>query len=124
MAKRVLVVEDDVLNSMFICATLESRGFAVKAVTDGAQVLSAVRAFDPDLVTMDINLPNVSGVKLIEKLKAEPKLKQIPVIATPVFVGRGEETRIRGGGAAIYLAKPISIKPFMASVERLLEEGS
>lgn len=121
MSKRILVVEDDLLNRMFICATLESRGFAVQAVSDGAQVLESTKTFQPDLITMDINLPNVSGEVLIRKLKADPQLKEIPVVAITAHVGQAEERSIRRAGAEDYMAKPISIRPFLSTVHRLLE---
>lgn len=121
MSKRILVVEDDLLNRMFICATLESCGFKVEAVADGAHVLASIETFRPDLITMDINLPSVSGAVLIRKLKADPKLKEIPVVAITAHVGAAEERSIRSAGAEGYLAKPISIRPFLSTVDRLLQ---
>lgn len=121
MAKRILVVEDDLLNRMFFSATLEANGFDVCMVTDGAQVMDATKDFAPDLITMDINLPNVSGVDLIKRLRTSSKFKAVPIIAITAYVGKGEEARIRRAGASDYMAKPISIKPFLASVERLLD---
>ena len=61
MSKRVLVVEDDLLNRMYLCAVLEGSGFVADLVSDGAHVVEAARRSRPDLITMDINLPNVSG---------------------------------------------------------------
>jgi two-component system cell cycle response regulator DivK len=123
VAKRILVVEDDLLNRMFFSATLEASGFDVRMVTDGAQVMDATKDFAPDLITMDINLPNVSGVDLIKRLRTSSKFKAVPIIAITAYVGKGEEARIRKAGASDYMAKPISIKPFLASVERLLDGG-
>ena len=80
MAKRVLVVEDDLLNRMLFCAWLEGDEFEVEPVADGKEVLDRARTFGPDLIIMDIQLPNVSGVQLIESLRADPKLQEIPVI--------------------------------------------
>lgn len=124
MAIRILVVEDDLLNRMFLCATLESRGYEVRMVADGANVLAATREFGPSLITMDINLPNVSGVDLIEELQADPSLKDIPILAITAYVGKGEEGIIRGAGAADYMAKPVSIRPFLRSVATLLGESA
>lgn len=120
MAKRVLVVEDDVLNSVYIRTTLETHGLTVETVSDGAYAIAAVRAFRPDLITMDINLPSVSGIELIRRLKADPEFAPIPVIAVTAHVGRIEELRIRQAGAADYMTKPISMKPLLAAIERLL----
>ena len=106
---------------MFLCATLEAGGFTVQMVADGAHAISAAKELQPDLITMDINLPNVSGVDLIKELRADDGLRSIPILAITAYVGRGEESRIRKAGASDYMSKPISIKPFLASVERLLE---
>jgi two-component system, cell cycle response regulator DivK len=123
VANRILVVEDDLLNRMFLCATLESSGYEVRMVTDGAHVLAATREFGPDLITMDINLPNVSGVDLIENLQADPDLRDIPILAITAYVGKGEERIIREAGAADYMAKPISIRPFLRSVATLVRQS-
>ena len=122
MARRILVVEDDLLNRMFYSAVLESGGFTAETVADGDLAIEAVRKFRPDLIVMDIQLPNVSGLDLIEILQADPELKAIPILAVTAFVGKGEERRIREAGASGFLAKPVSIKPFIAAIEGLLPE--
>lgn len=121
MARRILVVEDDLLNRMFLCATLETGGYTVRMVTDGEHVVAAVREFAPDLITMDINLPNISGVDLIRRLKRDPRFRDIPVLAITAHVGRHEEREIRRAGAADFLAKPVSMRPFLAAVTGLLD---
>lgn len=120
MSKRALVVEDDLLNRMLYCAVLEGSDFTVEAVSDGGQVMARVKEFAPDLIIMDINLPNVSGLRLIETLQADHRFKGIPILAVTAYVGKGEESRIRNAGARDYLAKPIKIEPFMAAVNKLL----
>ena len=122
MTKKILVVEDDLLNRMFLCATLEAGGYAVRMVSDGAHVVAAAEEFAPDLVTMDINLPNVSGVQLIRTLKAKPRFRDLPILAITAYVGKGEEAHIRQAGSAGYMAKPVRIGPLLASVETLLGE--
>ena len=113
-------MEDDLLNRMLLCAVLQANGFLVESVTDGAHAIAAARQFQPNLITMDINLPNVSGVEIIRKLQADPKLKHVPVLAVTAYVGKHEESRIRKAGAKAFMAKPISIKPFLAAVKGLL----
>jgi two-component system cell cycle response regulator DivK len=120
MARRILVVEDDLLNRMFYIATLEQAGFDVDSVPDGALVLGEVEHFHPDLVIMDINLPHVSGLELIERLKADPAHRDVPILAVTAYVGRAEEARIREAGAEDYLSKPVSMKAFISAIERLL----
>lgn len=84
--------------------------------------MGAARGFAPDLVIMDINLPNVSGLELIEMLRADPAFIGTPILAVTAYAGKGEEGRIRDAGASAYMAKPISIQPFLAAVNRLLVE--
>ena len=120
MGQRILVVEDDLLNRMFYCEVLQREGYEVREVDDGAVVMDRARAFDPDLVIMDINLPHVSGIELIERLKADRNLSDAPVLAITAYVGKAEESRIREAGAAEYLSKPVSMKTFVSAIERLL----
>ncbi|MEZ5681284.1 MAG: response regulator [Erythrobacter sp.] len=122
MAKRILVVEDNDLNRKLFCDVLKANGFEVVPVADGSNVLPTARRFAPDLVIMDIQLPNVSGVDLIVQLKSDYALRDIPVLAVTAYAGKGDEERIRDAGAADYLAKPVSIGPFMAAVRALLPE--
>ncbi|WCT77676.1 response regulator [Novosphingobium humi] len=121
MAKRIMVVEDNDLNRKLFCDVLKSQGFTVEPVGDGLEALDKARAFVPDLMIMDIQLPNISGLELIEGAKADPLLRAIPVLAVTAYAGKGDEDRIREAGADGYLAKPVSIGPFMAAVKRLLE---
>ena len=120
VAKRILVVEDNDLNRKLFCDVLRAGGFEVEPVADGELVLNAARAFAPDLVIMDIQLPNVSGIDLIAALKRDSALATTPVLAVTAYAGKGDEERIRDAGAADYLYKPVSIGPFMAAVKALL----
>ena len=120
MAKRILVVEDNDLNRKLFCDVLRAQGFAVEPVADGLDALDRARQFVPNLVIMDIQLPNVSGLDLIEAAKKDPVLRTIPVLAVTAYAGKGDEERIREAGAEGYLAKPVSIGPFMQAVRALL----
>ena len=121
MAKRILVVEDNDLNRKLFCDVLRASGFEVEPVADGELVLNAARAFAPDLVIMDIQLGNVSGVDLIAAMRRDGSLRDTPVLAVTAYAGKGDEGRIRDAGATGYLSKPVSIGPFMAAVRRLVE---
>lgn len=105
---------------MLYSAVLEGNGFRVELVGDGAHVLAKAREFRPDLVIMDIQLPNISGIELIEALQHDPELRQVPILAVTAFVGKNEERRIREAGAKGYMTKPISIAPLLAAVNGLL----
>lgn len=120
MTKRIMVVEDNDLNRKLFCDVLNANGFEVVPVADGQNVLTTTRKFAPDLVIMDIQLPHVSGLDLIAQIKGDPALATTPVLAVTAYAGKGDEERIRGAGAEDYLAKPVSIGPFMAAVRELL----
>ena len=120
MAKRILVVEDNDLNRKLFCDVLKAGGFAVEPLADGRDVLVRARDFVPNLIIMDIQLPNISGLELIEALKGDPVLRMIPVLAVTAYAGKGDEERIREAGAEGYLAKPVSIGPFMMAVKALV----
>ena len=120
MAKRILVVEDNDLNRKLFCDLLRANGFAVEPVADGETVIERTRQFVPNLVIMDISLPTVSGLDLIETIKADKDLRAIPILAVTAYAGKGDEDRIRQAGAEGYLAKPVSIGPFMVAVRKLV----
>lgn len=121
MAKRILVVEDNDLNRKLFCDVLKASGFTVEPVADGQAVLETARNFVPNLVIMDIQLPHVSGIDLIAEMKRDRLLSSVPVLAVTAYAGKGDEERIRAAGAQGYLAKPVSIGPFMTAVKGLLE---
>ena len=120
VAKRILVVEDNDLNRKLFCDLLRANGFAVEPVSDGREAIERARSFVPNLVIMDIQLPHISGLELIEALKGDPELRTIPVLAVTAYAGKGDEERIRDAGAEGYLAKPVSITPFMMAVRKLV----
>jgi two-component system cell cycle response regulator DivK len=124
VAKRILVVEDNDLNRKLFCDVLKSQGFAVEPVADGHVALDAAREFVPNLIIMDIQLAEISGLELIEQAKADINLRHIPVLAVTAYAGKGDEERIRDAGAEGYLAKPVSIGPFLAAVRGLLEKAA
>ena len=115
-----MVVEDNDLNRKLFCDVLRANGFHVEPVADGTIVLATARVVVPDLIIMDIQLGGVSGVDLIVAAKQDAALREIPVLAVTAFAAKGDEERIRAAGAAGYLAKPVSITPFMNAVRALL----
>ena len=120
MSKRVLVVEDNELNLKLFCDLLRAHDYAADPVSDGREAVDRARAVVPDLIIMDIQLPHVSGLDLIETLKADEELKAIPIMAVTAFAAKGDEERIRDAGAEAYVSKPISVMRFIAQVEALL----
>jgi two-component system cell cycle response regulator DivK len=120
VTKRVLVVEDNELNLKLFCDLLRAHGFDAEPVRDGREAVERARAFDPDVIVMDIQMPHVSGFELIEALKADMGLRAIPVMAVTAYAGREDEERIRAAGADSYVSKPISLARFIAEVSALL----
>lgn len=124
MAKRILVVEDNDLNRKLFCDVLRAGGHEVEPCADGQAVVAAAHAFGPDLVIMDIQLPNISGLDLITTLRADAALSSVPILAVTAYAGKGDEEKIRSAGANDYLAKPVSIGPFRMAVDRLLSAAA
>ena len=119
----VLVVEDNDLNMRLFHDLLEAHGYNVLKATAGMEGWHMAREYRPDLILMDIQLPDVSGLEVIKWLKADETLKSIPVIAMTAFAMVGDEERIREGGCDAYLSKPVSISGFVQTVGRLAKPG-
>ncbi|WP_184014611.1 response regulator [Sphingobium boeckii] len=119
MAKRVLVVEDNELNLKLFCDLLRAHDHEADPVRDGRDAVGRAREFQPDLIVMDIQMPHVSGLDLIEEIKRDSALKNIPIMAVTAYAAKGDEERIRGAGAEAYVSKPISVLKFIESVNAL-----
>ena len=120
--KTVLIVEDNELNMKLFRDLLEAHGYATLQTRNGIEALSLARAHRPDLILMDIQLPEVSGLDVTKWLKEDEHLRDIPVIAVTAFAMKGDEERIREGGCEAYLSKPISVAKFLSTVRTYLGE--
>ena len=120
MTKSVLVVEDNDLNMKLFHDLLEAQGYAVLQTRDGMEALKIAREHRPDLILMDIQLPEVSGLEVTKWLKEDESLRTIPVIAVTAFAMKGDEEKIREGGCEAYIAKPISVSNFLETVAKYL----
>ena len=109
MKKTVLIVEDNELNMKLFNDLLEAHGYATLKTSHGIEAMELARAHKPDLILMDIQLPEVSGLEVTKWLKEDEELRAIPVIAVTAFAMKGDEERIREGGCEAYLSKPISV---------------
>src|SRR5271168_961330 len=118
--KRVLIVEDNDLNMKLFNDLLEAHGYKTLQTSDGVEALKLARQHHPDLILMDIQLPEISGLEVTKWLKEDDDLRSIPVIAVTAFAMKGDEEKIRGGGCEAYIAKPISVASFLRTVERFL----
>lgn len=118
--KRVLIVEDNELNMKLFHDLLEAHGYITLQTRDGMDALRIAREERPDLILMDIQLPEVSGLEVTRWLKEDADLKSIPVIAVTAFAMKGDEEKIRQGGCEDYISKPISVTKFLEAVRRHL----
>jgi two-component system, cell cycle response regulator DivK len=118
--KKVLIVEDNDLNMKLFNDLLVAHGYGTLQTKDGTEALELARRHRPDLILMDIQLPEVSGLQVTQWIKSDEILRSIPVIAVTAFAMKGDEEKIRDGGCEAYIAKPISVSSFLKTVERFL----
>ena len=118
MSKTVLIVEDNELNMKLFHDLLEAHGINTVETNNGKNVLDLAREHKPDLILMDIQLPEVSGLEITKWLKDDEELKSIPVVAVTAFAMKGDEQKIREGGCEDYISKPISVAHFIEVVQR------
>jgi two-component system cell cycle response regulator DivK len=116
MKKKILIVEDNELNMKLFDDLLGAHGYETIKTRDGLKVLEITREHRPDLIIMDIQLPEMSGLDVTKTIKSDPKLRAIPIIAVTAFAMKGDEEHIRAHGCEAYLSKPISIDKFLETV--------
>jgi len=121
LPKTVLIVEDNELNMKLFHDLLEAHGYRTLEARTGPEALRLAEKHRPDLILMDIQLPEVSGLEVTQKIKSDAKLAAIPIIAVTAFAMKGDEERIRAGGCEDYIAKPISVGAFLEKVKRYLD---
>jgi two-component system, cell cycle response regulator DivK len=118
--KTVMIVEDNELNMRLFRDLLTAFGYRTVETRDGLQALDLARAEKPDLILMDIQLPEVSGLDITRWMKADDELASIPIIAVTAFAMRGDEERFLEGGCQDYLSKPISVSSFVGAVRKFI----
>jgi two-component system cell cycle response regulator DivK len=121
--KKILIVEDNDLNMKLFHDLLEVHGYETFQTKDGREALGLARDHKPDLILMDIQLPEVSGLEVTKWIKEDETLKSIPVIAVTAFAMKGDEERIRQGGCEAYISKPISVPRFIETIKSYLGDA-
>jgi two-component system cell cycle response regulator DivK len=122
--KTVLIVEDNELNMKLFNDLLEAHGYRVLQTREGLSALDIAREHKPDLILMDIQLPEVSGIEVTKWLKEDDDLRSIPVVAVTAFAMKGDEQKIRDGGCEAYISKPISVASFLSTINSFFEAPS
>lgn len=118
--KTVLIVEDNELNMKLFHDLLAANGYRIIQTRNGLDALGLAREHNPDLILMDIQLPEVSGLEVTKWIKDDDALRHIPVVAVTAFAMKGDEQRIRSGGCEAYISKPISVVTFLETVRRFI----
>lgn len=124
MGQKILVVEDNELNLKLFCDLLRAHAYVAEPVRDGREAIATARSFAPDLIVMDIQMPHISGLELIEQIKVDDELSAIPIMAVTAYAAKGDEERIRDAGAEGYVSKPISVLRFVEAVRGLLDAAA
>ncbi|WP_416899952.1 MAG: response regulator [Minwuia sp.] len=121
MDKRILIVEDNMLVQEVYASALQTLGCDVITADDGHEAMELAHEEEPDLIIMDIMLPGVSGLDLVQTMKKDPSLKDVPIIVVTTMAMAGDQAKIKAAGADAYLPKPIQVDEFIASVRKILE---
>ncbi len=121
MSKKILIVEDNDLNLKLFRDLLEANGYETYETKEGIEAISLTRNVQPDLIIMDIQLPEISGLDITRKIKADRDISHIPVVAVTAFAMKDDEEKILAAGCEAYLSKPIAIDDFLSTIRRFLE---
>ena len=124
MSKKILIVEDNDLNLKLFRDLLGANGYSTFETKEGIEAIALTRNIMPDLIIMDIQLPEVSGIEVTKWLKEDDELRAIPVIAVTAFAMKGDEQKIREGGCEAYISKPISVVSFLQTIDGFLKKRS
>jgi two-component system cell cycle response regulator len=122
-SRSILVVDDNPSNLKLFTYLLALPGYAVTTAGDAEQALEVLERFVPDLIIMDLQLPDVDGLTLTRQLKADPRFKSVPIVAVTASAMKGDEEKARAAGTDGYMSKPVDKRAFRAMVASYLERG-
>jgi two-component system cell cycle response regulator DivK len=120
-APRVLIIDDNAMNQELSSVLLRRDGIEVANALDAESALTQVASFEPDLVLMDIQLPNTDGLELTRQLRADPAQANLVIVAFTAYAMKGDEARMLAGGCDGYLSKPVDVPRFAAQVRGFLK---
>jgi len=116
----ILIVDDNEMNLKLLSWLLEKNGYEVHIATDATTARATVRAVRPQLVLMDIQLPDIDGLQLTREFKADPALRHIPVVAVTSYAMKGDRQRSLDAGCDGYITKPIDTSQFPSEIRKFL----
>jgi two-component system, cell cycle response regulator DivK len=118
--KRILVVEDNQMGLMLLSQLLKAQGYDILQISESRGAIDLARDNQPDLILMDIGLPDIRGLDVTRLLKQDDQTKTIPIIAVTAFAMPGDEERSLESGCDAYIAKPILMDKLLRTVEAFL----
>lgn len=118
---RILVVEDNPVSMELMVELLSPRGFEVHACSDGGEVMRRAKAHRPDLILLDINLPNIDGLAVARMLREDPETRATTILAVSAYTMAGDEERVLKAGCDGFIAKPIDTKTLLSTVSTFLQ---
>jgi two-component system cell cycle response regulator DivK len=121
-AKKILIVDDNPSNLKLFTFLLSSASYALRTAVDAREALAALAEFRPDLVLLDLQLPDMDGLELTRQLKGDPATRDIPIVAVTAYAMKGDEERARAAGVDGYISKPIDKNSFRAAVAAMLAD--
>lgn len=122
-SQSILVVDDNPSNLKLFTFLLNLPGYSVTTAASAEQALEALEGLVPDLIIMDLQLPDVDGLTLTRQLKADPRMKRVPIVAVTASAMKGDEEKARAAGVDGYMSKPVEKRAFRAMVASYLERG-
>lgn len=122
--KRILIVEDNDLNLKLFRDLLNANGYETIETKEGYEAINLARNMRPDMILMDIQLPEISGLEVTKRIKADASIRHIPIIAVTAFAMKDDEEKILRAGCEAYISKPISIADFLAAIRQFLDSDS
>ena len=114
---RALVVDDSAINIDLAAFVLRAQGFVVDSASSADQAIVRARSFLPDVILMDIQMPEVDGLEAVRRLRSDPMIRDVVVIAFTAYAMKGDEQKLRAAGCDGYIAKPIDIATFGRTVQ-------
>jgi CheY-like chemotaxis protein len=121
MTARILIVDDNPINLKLACDVLEMHGFSIARACDAEHALALIALEMPDLVLMDIALPGMDGLTLTRKLKADPRFRDVPIVALTASTMKGDDTKAFDAGCDGHISKPINTRRLPFQVEEFLQ---
>lgn len=122
--KTILLVEDDFMNMKLVQHVLKSEGYAVVKATTGWEALNQIKTGLPDLIIMDMQLPDINGMTLVRIIRSNEAAKETAILALTAFAMKGDREKILKNGCNDYISKPINIENFISTVRKYLNAGN